>query len=187
MTMFEFDQVPKDFSRPSLEPFSVPKLTNIRSLAASTSPHSHRDVDGDNQQLSSRSHNSLDPIEFVSSIRGHLSIDGIGDVVEDIRRAFKNEKKELESQVATLTRAMEGEVEVVVTARSPRREDVPCTQCGCNMLASPTEESFGLSSPRSGTTANQELLCSNCKETSRRDRKLNSRLPKRTEAHDPQR
>jgi len=62
-----------------------------------------------------------DSMEFIFAIQDRLSVDKIPGVLEEIRKALRSEKKELEAEVALLFSAMEGEADTVASRRKPSK------------------------------------------------------------------
>lgn len=58
-----------------------------------------------------RSNASVDSMEFIFAIQDRLTVDKIQGVLEEIRRALRSEKRELEAEIALLFSAMEGEAD----------------------------------------------------------------------------
>jgi hypothetical protein len=61
--------------------------------------------------LTRRSNASVDSMEFIFAIQDRLTVDKIQGVLEEIRRALRSEKRELEAEIALLFSAMEGEAD----------------------------------------------------------------------------
>jgi hypothetical protein len=81
-----------------------------------------------NEPLTRRSRTSMDSFDFIISIEDCISVSRIGEVIDKLRQAFREEKDELEAEISILYAAMDNESDVIAAtaarkAMEKRRSD----------------------------------------------------------------
>ena len=107
-------------------------------------PHEQQQQQQQEGSLTRRSNaTSVDSMEFIFAIQDRLTVDKIQGVLDEIRRALRSEKRELEAEVAMLFSAMDGEADSVAARRQNSASAVPAAQQPSGLAISDTTLSPG--------------------------------------------
>ena len=70
------------------------------------------------QQLTRRSRTSVDSLDFIMSIEDKICVAHVSDVLDTLRKAFREEKEELEAEIAILYSAMDSETDAIAAEKA---------------------------------------------------------------------
>ena len=70
------------------------------------------------QQLTRRSRTSVDSLDFIMSIEDKICVAKVSDVLDTLRKAFREEKEELEAEIAILYSAMDSETDAIAAEKA---------------------------------------------------------------------
>ena len=95
---------------------SVPSLDFNKAKKANT-----ENEDQSDQQLTRRSLTSVDSLDFIMSIEDKICVAHVSDVLDTLRKAFREEMEELEAEIAILYSAMDSESDAIAAEKAATR------------------------------------------------------------------